>query len=206
MRNRSVTAILALAAALLISGCATRSWREEARLADGTTIVVERTDQLGNMLDQEPGNWEFGRPVVGFVLRIPVDGSGQSVTWESGPHLIPLAVGVKERRLYLAASPDTCAAYDLFGRPVPPYVFFRHDGREWRRISVEEFPEEVDATNLLQGTRNYDARREIDTGYVKADAVKRINRGLSADLRTIYRSGVKGWEMCIQKLPKNKAE
>jgi len=70
-----------------------------------------------------------------------------------------------------------------------------------QRIPVEEFPEDIKTTNLLQGTRNFDARKEIDTGYVTADAVKRINRSLSADLRTIYRSGVRGMETCIQKLP-----
>lgn len=196
-----ISTAFAIALAVALTGCGgTRNWKEEVRQPDDRIVVINRYDELGNMLDQEPGNWEFGPPVVGFRLRIPVEGSWSGVTWESGPYLIPLVLGIKGRQLYLAATPNTCAAYDLFGRPVPPYVFFRHDGNEWKRIPVEEFPEEVNATNLLQGTRNRDARQEIDTGYVKADAVKRINRSLSTHLRSIYRSGVKGWEQCIKEI------
>ncbi len=193
--------ILVLLTILLLSGCGgTRNWKEEVQLADNRIVVIDRYDKLGNPLDQEPGNRVFGSPVVGFVLRIPVEGSSFPVTWESGPHLIPLALGIKEGRPYIAASPNTCAAYDMLGRPVPPYVFFRYDGKEWRRISVDAFPEEIKTANLLLGTRNYDARQEIDTGLVKADAVKRINLNTSPDLRTIYRSGVRGKEGCIWEL------
>lgn len=196
-----IKSILVILAALVLAGCGgSRNWKEEVQLADKRVIVIDRSDKLGNPLDQEPGNWEFGPPVVGFRLRVPLEGSWGSVTWESGPHLIPLALGIKDGWPYIAASPNTCAAYDMFGRPVPPYVFFRHDGKEWQRIPVDEFPEEINATNLLQGTRNFDARREIDSGYVKADAVKRINRSISPDLRTIYRSGVRGQEQCIKEL------
>ena len=195
-----ITTLLAVVAAVLLAGCGgARSWREEVLQPDKQIVVIQRYDDLGNILDQEPGNWEFGPPVVGFRLRIP-DRSWSGVTWESGPHLIPLALGVKGSQLYLAAIPNTCAAYDQFGRPVPPYVFFKHDGKEWQRIPVEEFPEDIKTTNLLQGTRNFDARKEIDTGYVTADAVKRINRSLSSHLRNIFRSGTKGKEGCIWEL------
>ncbi len=204
-RVKITTLIVAIAAAFVLSGCGgSRNWREEVQLSDNRIVVIDRYDKLGNPLDQEPGNWEFGPPVIGFVLRIPVEGPERSVTWESGPRLIPLALGVKGRQLYLAATPNTCAAYDQLGRPVPPYVFFKYEGKEWQRILVEEFPDDISTTNLLQGTRNRDARQEIDTGYVKADAVKRINRSLSSHLRTIYRSGVRGREMCLETLPPNK--
>jgi len=195
------TLMAAIATAAVLTACGgSRSWREEVRQPDNRIVVIGRQDMLGNMLDQEPGNWEFGPPVVGFRLRIPVEGAFGTVTWESGPDLIPLALGVKGAELYLAAAPNTCAAYDRLGRPVPPYVFFKYGGKEWQRIPVEQFPEDIKTTNLLQGTRNFNARQEIDTGYVKADAVERVNRHLSPDLRTIYRSGVRGMEQCIKEL------
>lgn len=193
---------IAILSAFFLVGCGgTRNWKEEVRLADSEVIVIDRYDRLGNPLDQEPINWEFGSPVVGFVLSIPIEGSWRPITWESGPGLIPLALGKKGENFYIAASPNTCTAYEKYGRPVPPYVFFKYDGKAWQRIPVMEFPEEINVANLLLSTRNYDQRQEIDSGLVTAEAVKRINRGASSYLRNIYRSGVKGMEMCIRKLP-----
>ena len=87
-----ITTLLAVVAAVLLAGCGgARSWREEVLQPDKQIVVIQRYDDLGNILDQEPGNWEFGPPVVGFRLRIP-DRSWSGVTWESGPHLVPLAL------------------------------------------------------------------------------------------------------------------
>ncbi|MCX7893692.1 MAG: hypothetical protein N2544_15165 [Burkholderiales bacterium] len=54
--------------------------------------------------------------------------------------------------------PKLCDDYDRWGRPVPPYVFFRFDGLAWRRIEVEAFPKEIARLNLsIAGTDDHRA-------------------------------------------------
>lgn len=193
-----IRSILVVIAALVLTGCGgSRNWKEEVRLADGKTIVVERWEKLGNPLDREIPDLKYGPPTIGYGIRIPRPGQWLPVLWETDKTLTPLAIGFRGEAIYLAASPRFCWAYDQLGRPVPPYVFFRHDGKEWRRIPVEEFPEEINTTNLLVAARAQD----VESGMVTADFVTTRNRSLSPDLRTIYRSGVRGMELCIQKLP-----
>jgi hypothetical protein len=191
-----IAMVSAVVTAFVLTGCGGgRNWREEVRMADGKTIVVQRIAKLGNPLDQEIPDLKYGPPTVGHRIRIPVPNRG-SVVWETDKTLTPLAIGLRGETLYLAASPRFCWAYDQLGRPVPPYVFFKHEGKDWQRIPVEEFPEEIDTANLSVAGRPEDA----EAGYVAADAVKRINQGLSAHLRTIFRSGTKGKEGCIWEL------
>lgn len=194
MMTRTILAMLAI---LLLSGCGgARNWREEVRLADGGNVTVFRWAKLGNPLDQEIPDIKHGPPTVGYGIRIPQPGTGKTVTWETDRTLTPLAIGFRGQVIYLAASPNYCWAYDQLGRPVPPYVFFKHDGTEWQRIPVEEFPEEIKQTNLLVGSREQD----VGSGYITADDTARSNRSLSPDLRTIYRSGVRGQDDCIDAL------
>jgi hypothetical protein len=189
-----ITTLLTVLAALVLSGCGGgRNWREEVRMADGKTIVVQRIAKLGNPLDQEIPDLKYGPPTVGHRIRIPVPDRG-SVVWETDKTLTPLAIGLRGETVFLAASPRFCWAYEQLGRPVPPYVFFKHEGKDWQRIPVEEFPAEIDAANLSVAARPEDA----ESGYVTADAVKRINNSLPSHSRTIYRSGVKGWEQCVR--------
>lgn len=195
MINRVILAVLA---ALLLAGCGgTRNWKEEVLLDNGKTIVVERWAKLGNPLDREIPDLKFGPPTIGYGISIPKLGQWLPVLWETDRTLTPLAIGFRGETIYLVASPNFCWAYDQLGRPVPPYVFFKHDGKEWNRISVEEFPEEINTANLLVAARPQD----VESGEVSAALVVSRNRGLSADLRTIFRSGVRGMEMCIEKLP-----
>lgn len=190
--------IASIAVALVLAGCGgSRNWKEEVQLANGSNVTVFRWAKLGNPLDQEIPDIKSGPPTVGYGIRIPQPGTGKTVTWETDRTLTPLAIGFGSELIYLVASPRFCWAYDQLGRPVPPYVFFKHDGKEWHRIPVEEFPEEINTTNLLVAARQED----VESGFVSAAQVTNRTRHLSPDLRTIYRSGVRGMEACIQKLP-----
>lgn len=192
-----IRSILVIIVALALTGCGgSRNWREEVLLADGKTVVVERWAKLGNPLDQEIPDIKSGPPTIGYGMRIPRSGQQSAVSWETDRTLTPLAIGLRGENIYLAASPRFCWAYDQLGRPVPPYVFFKHDGKEWQRIPVEEFPEEISTTNLLVAARPQD----VESGVVKAEFIANRNRHLSPDLRTIYRSGVRGQEQCIKEL------
>ena len=199
--------IAAITLALLITGCAGggRHWREEVRLPDERTVTVERRHKLGNPFDQEPQNYKFGPPIVGHVLDIPLPGTKEVARWETDKPLTPLAIGIKDGTVYLATSPGTCSLYEQMGRPVPPYVFYKYEIGVWKRIGIEEFPEEIVNSNLLISTGT-DALSAIESMWVRTETKDRLNRMVppSPNLRTIHRSGTRGREMCIEKLPPNK--
>lgn len=195
-------ALLALVT-LLGTGCAGigRSWQEEVMLQDGTRIVVDRGLKLGSRYDQEMGAWNAGPPVRGYTLDIPLPGGKGRARWEHDQSLIPLAVGIKNGIAYLATAPSTCPDFDRYGRPIPAYVFFKFDGG-WKRISVDEFPEEIKSVNLLSVSGSPRTERLIADGFISADSAHSYNAlYLRAELRTITRNKTtRRYAECIREL------
>lgn len=192
---------LLLTAAFVFTGCAGggRYWKEEVVLPDGRVLMVERTHTLGSQFGGEISDINRPPSAVGFTVTIPLPQGGKA-RWEGDRSLSPLAVGLKDGAAYLAASPRTCPDYDRWGRPVPPYVFFKYANGAWHRISVVEFPEEIGAANLMVGTDSLQSVREIEHGLVSAEVIRRRNRDTSHILRNLYREGTKGWGDCIREL------
>lgn len=188
----------ALAAVTSSAGCAGTgpTWKEEVLMYDGTRVVVERQQILGNLLDQELSQAGHGRPVKGNVLRVPLRGNQWTAKWEA-VGLNPLALGRQDGTFYLAAKPRLCGDYDNWGRPVPPYLFFRYDRTEWKRISMSEFPLEISKTNLSQGGGGA-SEEAIARGHINAEEVFLINGPLADYAKNIYRSGVRGVESCLE--------
>lgn len=133
----------------------TLTWKEEVLLHDGSILVVERFYNLG------------GRPTLDGRERVALDetvtfslpATGKQITWktdflDSVPEpnsLNLLLLGVVQGVPYIATYPAGCIAYNKWGRPNPPYVFFRYDGNDWKRIALEEFPAELNTTNVIVG-------------------------------------------------------
>lgn len=191
------TALVALLCGLSLAGCASgRAWKEEVVMFDGRKVVVERQQTLGNPLDRELSEVSLSRPpVTGNFLRVPLNNGGWSPIWE-GPGLNPLALGKVGPDYFLAAWPVRCHNYDKWGRPVPPYVFFRFDGHAWQRVNVDAFPKEIDRLNMsLPGTDAH--RAAVASGYVSAEGVPMLNFGAPDYIRTIKRAGTAGVEDCL---------
>lgn len=131
-----------LALALALTGCAggSRYWKEEVVLPDGRTLIVERAHRLGSPFDGELSDLNKPPLAIGFTIDIPLPQGGKA-RWIGDRSLLPLAVGLKDGTAYLVASPRTCPDYDRWGRPVPPYVFFKYEHGAWQRIPVSEFPD-----------------------------------------------------------------
>jgi len=194
-----LTPLVLFLTAILIAGCATsQHWREEAKLADGGTALVNRYLVYGNVLDQEFSESSQGRPVKGSGLRVELPSGGWSSWWEE-LGLNPLAVGRREGTIYLATKPRLCGDYDKWGRPVPPYVFFRYENHEWKRILLEEFPEDVWDRNIAAVGRD-NLPYVLTKDVVRPSELGRLNNGLPDYARHIYRSGVKGFEDCKERL------
>ncbi len=196
--TRGFLAVLALAVPL--SGVAAGpAWKEEVVMFDGAKVVVEREVIHGHLLDQEFSDIRHGPPVKGNRLRVPLAEGGWSVSWEA-MGLNPQAIGRVGGTWYLAATPMLCGDYDNWGRPVPPYVFFRYVGKEWQRIGLEEFPAEIGRRNLTYAG-SYDHQQAAATGFISADKAKLLNTRLPDYINNIYRSGtVYEWDDCRRRL------
>ncbi len=166
------------------------SWKEEVLLHDGRRITVERSQDYGRyptidsrermLLDEE---WSFENP-----------DSHQLVTWKvnhrrppEGESLMLMILGFVNRTPYIATVVAGCIAYNHWGRPNPPYIFFRFDGTTWQRIQLAEFPMELKEANVVVGRPKPDNR----SGTLPVATIQEDNRHLEPHLRYLSREPVK---------------
>jgi hypothetical protein len=189
--------LLIVTLGIAISACAQTvrsgedSWKEEVLLHDGQKIIVERSQTYG-------GRHEIGQPVPEkeHTIRFTLPNSRTPISWTSeyGEELGRtnfnlMALHIKEGIPYLVAQPNLCLSYNKWGRPNPPYVFFKYTGNEWQRIELSEVPIEFKTINLIVAT-NVAQIMESSKGaeYVPYEEVIRINENLrQPELKTILR-------------------
>lgn len=187
--------------AMLPGGGGSMTWREEVKLHDGRTILVERTQSFDGGGLREIGQ---GAPLGLEVLEFET-AQGKAVHWKSDygrgyqDNLAPLVLDVVDSVAYLITYPTRCHAYNKWKRPNPPYVFFRYEGNTWQRIAIDEVPRVMERTNLsLAGSQSDVNRlvRETGTkGYVSAKQIQERQRDMtpeSAYLRQIVWQPTKG--------------
>lgn len=171
------------------------SWKEEVRLHDGQKIIVERSQSYG-------GRREIGQspPVKEHTITFSSPGASQVISWTSEydadigrTNFNLLALHILDGTPYLVVEPNLCLSYNKWGRPNPPYVIFRHDGKEWQRIPLSEFPAEFKAINLIVNNgREEDIKAyERKAGFVASENVKEINSSLTQpEYKTILREAL----------------
>lgn len=176
---------LILTLGMSMSGCATSTftWKEEVLLHDGKRIIVKRSDIYDSSMRHEIGQ---GAPLAEHQTTFVIPDINQTVTWKSDNRSFPnpenlnlLALDFIASVPYVATTIGGSIAYNKWGRPNPPYVFFRHDGKAWRRISLEEFPEKFKINLIVTGRKKDNSKiseaiREF--GFVPAQTVEEINR------------------------------
>ena len=177
------------------SGLGGDSWKEEVLLHDGQKIIAQRSQSYG-------GRHEIGQspPVKEHTITFSVPGSDKSISWTSeyGQELGRtnfnlLALHVQQGTPYLVVEPNLCLSYNKWGRPNPPYVFFKYDGSAWQRIALEQFPLEFNTINLIVNDSRITSIKQSskDVGYVPLEAVKKINADLrQPEYKTILREAL----------------
>ncbi|OQX16676.1 MAG: hypothetical protein BWK76_11305 [Desulfobulbaceae bacterium A2] len=179
------------------------SWREEVLLHDGSKIVVRRSQNYG-------GRHEIGQPapIREHTIRFNLPGSHQGVEWTSeyGEELGRtnfnlLAIHVLHDTPYIVASPNLCLSYNKWGRPNPPYVFFKFNGTTWQRISLEEFPQELTTVNVALSIRGRDLEKLCEEGLVPAEKIKKLNEQTKiVEYKTILREPKKPEDLCPEEI------
>ncbi len=152
------------------------NWKEEVLLHDGNKLVVDRSVTRG-------GSHEIGQQgsytKQTLTFKHPV--SGKMITWEDNAtpdlrtsNFLPMALDVYQGAVYLVVSPMGCLSYNKWGRPNPSYVVFRHQGKGWERVDLQELPLETKALNLIASSPDTEVER-LGRRMVDAETIKRIN-------------------------------
>lgn len=183
MNNRVKTRNWLLAILLMIlGGCMSAcaggaNWKEEVLLHDGSRIVVERSQTYGGR--NEPGQPE---PIREHTISFIMPSSKKPITWTSEygedigrTNFDLLAVHVLNDIPYLVVTPNLCLSYNKWGRPNPPYVFFKYDGETWQRIPLSEFPIEFETINVALDIRGRGVENLKKLGWVPAEKIKALN-------------------------------
>ncbi len=170
-------------------------WKEEVLLHDGGKIVVKRSQTYR-------GRHEIGQstPVGEHTIRFELPATGKQIEWTSEygedlgrTNFNLLALHIRDGAPYLVAEPNLCLAYNKYGRPNPPYVIFKHDGKVWQRIPIADLPLEFKTINLIV---NNGREEDIEAlakqhGYVSANDVAQLNGSLTQpQYRSILREAL----------------
>lgn len=173
----------------------TLSWKEEVLLHDGQIIVVERFYNLGSYSSIESKE----RDVLDETVTFSLSGTGKKIIWKTDfrdsvpePNSLNLLVlDIVNGTPFVAAYPAGIIAYNKWGRPNPPYVFFRYDGKAWQQILLEEFPKEINKVNVIVGS----PPAKLLKSFYSVDEVKKQNSGITTkEYKTILRTPLDHWK------------
>ena len=212
---KTISAVLALG--ISIGACASppgvsgTSWKEEVLLHDGSRFIVKRSQSYG-------GRHEIGQsaPVREHTISFALPNSGKTYSWTSEygedlgrTNFNLLALHILNGIPYLVVEPNLCLSYNKWGRPNPPYVFFKYDGKSWQRISLSEFPAEFRSINLIvnNGREKEITRLASKSGYVSSEGVEEINSSLDQpEYRSILRESIPnaGGSRCYEMIDNGK--
>jgi hypothetical protein len=95
---------------------------------------------------------------------------------------------------FVVTTPMSCLAYNKWGRPNPPYVIFKHDDKEWKRIPLEELPAEIKVPNLIISDPDNEVKK-MGKNLVTANEIRDVIKGYRIpEDRTILRELVMSGE------------
>lgn len=175
MMKRVARLGLTLLLSSTLSACSSMSWKEEVLLHDGSKIIVERTVEHG-------GRHEIGQkpPYKYQSLTFTHPATKQEIVWEDkfseevgSANFLPMLLDISNGTPYLVAYPMGCLSYNKWGRPNPPYVIFKHEGKEWKRIPLQELPAGIKTVNLIFSMPDVKVK-ESGKRFMTAETIQKI--------------------------------
>ncbi|MDP2804817.1 MAG: hypothetical protein Q8O24_02630 [Gallionellaceae bacterium] len=186
--QRIVKLGLILMMGVSMSACS-KSWKEEVQLHDGSKIVVERMVDRG-------GRHEIGQesPIKEQSMVFDLPTTNERITWKTEfskdiglADFKPILLDIVQGKTYIVTTPMGCLAYNKWGRPNPPYVAFKYEGKEWKRIQLQELPAEINTPNLIISSPD-DEVGKIGKSFVPTEIIKKLNGELTQpEYKTILR-------------------
>lgn len=179
-----------------ISACSSSMrWKEEVQLHDGQIVIEERYVKLGGYLYLDSTERTSLEEIATFVMPKTL----KQIVWKSDfrdsepePNsLNMIRFDVVNGTPYLVTYPAGCIAYNKWGRPNPPQVFFKYANDQWQRIMPDEFPPELIgySANVIVGS----PASSLLKSFYTAGQVDDKNRPISTpEYKTILREPVKG--------------
>jgi hypothetical protein len=174
------------------------SWKEEVLLHDGSKIIAERRVELG-------GRHELGQkpPIKEQSLAFTLPSTNQRIKWEDhysadvgSSNFNPMLLDIVNGTAYVLVLPAGCVSYNKWGRPNPPYVVFQYQGKEWKRISLQELPAEIRTPNLILSSPDDEAKK-AGQRIVSAETIKALYAGYSRpEHKTILREALPESQLC----------
>ena len=176
-----------------MSACSeTMRWKEEVLLHNGGTIIVERSVDRG-------GRHEIGQqpPVKEESLAFTLPTTNERITWKSEfsadvgfADFQPLLLDIFQGVAYVVTSPVGCLSYNKWGRPNPPYVIFKYQGKAWQRITMQEFPAGLNKLNLIISSPDNEVEK-LGKRFLTAEDIQQINSSLTQpEYKTILREAL----------------
>lgn len=168
------------------------SWKEEVLLHDGSKIIVKRWQKRSGLhsLGEKP-------PILEYSITFKLPGNKKEIIWQDKPtkdigtaNFTLVALHIMNNTPFIITTTYGCEAYNKWGRPNPPYVVFKFESNEWKRIAVAELPLEFKDINLVVDT--LDGVKLVNQGLVSAEKIKELNRDLTQEeYKTIVRTTMK---------------
>ncbi|KAF0163211.1 MAG: hypothetical protein FD157_3374 [Rhodocyclaceae bacterium] len=176
------------------------SWKEEVLLHDGSKIVATRTVVRGGRheIGQEP-------PIKEQSLSFTLPGTNEEVLWQDkftedvdGANFLPMMLDVQKGAVFLVVHPMGCLSYSKWGRPNPPYVVFKYQGKAWTRTSLQELPSQLKTPNLIFSSPDHEGKK-AGSGIVKSETIRALYDGYrQPEYKTILREALPARELCPQ--------
>ena len=180
---------LSMSACAGLFGFGGTSWKEEVLLHDGSKIIVSRSVSRGGRheIRQNP-------PIKEQSLTFTMPSTKERITWEDpysadvgSTSFLPMLVDIHQGAAYLVAYATGCLSYNKWGRPNPPYVIFKYDGKVWQRIPLQELPVEIKMPNLIFSMPDIKVE-EMGKSFITAENIQGIiGNYRQPEYRTILR-------------------
>lgn len=169
------------------------SWKEEVLLHDGTKMVVERWVKRG-------GRHEIGQqpPIKEQGMTFALPTTNERITWKSEhsedvglADFQPLLLDIVQGVPYVVSTLVGCLSYNKWGRPNPPYMIFKYEGNEWKRVTMQALPEEMKTPNMIYGSPDNTVEK-LGKDFVTSDEIKTIvGKYRQPEYRSILREPIK---------------
>ncbi len=148
---KRIREFLLLSIGLGILGCSSSSpiveWREEVKINDGRTIVIEQKEKCDPGYSGKEHELCIARETW-VTLNLP-EFSPDPIVWHQ--NLFAIVVNISAGHLYIVGCPPTQRELEAYGNPKPPYLGFTWSSGQWVKIPFGKIPVDIYDTNIFIG-------------------------------------------------------